>query len=109
MHDPHRLPFTTSKGKSLVQQENELLETYHVELCRLLSQIGISPPMLADLKVSLEIALCDWRRFSEVGLGGYGDSSATRRVHRVLDQLDSGRMLDSEQAYIDAMLREFPV
>ena len=29
------------------------------------------------------LALCDWRRFSEIGLGGWGDSSGNKRVMKV--------------------------
>ena len=61
------------------------------------------------LQTSLELALCDWRRFSEVGLGGWGDGSANRRVQKLLDRLDGGQALASEEAYIAAMKREFPV
>jgi hypothetical protein len=66
-------------------------------------------PSMEALRTSLEIALCDWRRFSEVGLGGWGNEAANRRVQKVLDKLDGGKMLGSEQAYIEAMRREFPV
>ena len=55
------------------------------------------------------LALCDWRRFSEIGLGGWGDGSATRRVIALLDKLDGGAPLKDEQAYIEAMKREYPV
>lgn len=58
--------------------------------------------------VPLRLALCDWRRFSEVGLGGWGDSSATKRVMKVLERLDGGSTLASESAYVEAMQREFP-
>ena len=75
----------------------------------LLAAQGDPPPTLLALQTSLEIALCDWRRFTEVGLGGWGDCSANRRVQAVLDRLDGGVALASEQAYIDAMQREFPV
>ena len=63
----------------------------------------------ASLTTAHELALCDWRRFSEVGLGGWGDGQANRRVQRLLDRLDGGKALASEQAYIEAMRREFPV
>ena len=45
----------------------------------------------------------------QVGLGGWGDGGANRRVQKVLDRLDGGRPLASEQAYIEAVQREFPV
>jgi len=89
-------------------EEARLLQSYHAELSNLLVKQGDDPPSLDYLRSSLEIALCDWRRFSEIGLGGYGDSTANRRVQKLLDKLDNGKALASEQAYIDAMQREFP-
>jgi hypothetical protein len=41
---------------------------------------GDTVPSMEALRTSLEIALCDWRRFSEVGLGGWGNEAANRRV-----------------------------
>ena len=62
------------------------------------------------MRTAHELALCDWRRFSEVGLGGWGDGrAATPRVQALLDRLDGGEALASEQAYIEAMRSEFPV
>ena len=89
--------------------ESKLLTLYHKELSNLLEAQGDIPPTVDSLRASLELALCDWRRFSEVGLGGWGDGGANRRVQAVLDRLDGGRPLGSEQAYIDAMAREYPV
>jgi hypothetical protein len=64
---------------------------------------------LSALKTSFELALCDWRRFSEVGLGGWGHSSANQRVQALLRRVDGGIALPSEEAYVDAVFREFPV
>ncbi|CAE7176610.1 unnamed protein product [Symbiodinium necroappetens] len=88
-------------------EEERLLRLYHSELTKLLGAQGDVPPELAALKTSLELALCDWRRFSEIGLGGWGDE-ARHRVQKVLDRLDGGRALPKEEAYIDAMQREYP-
>ena len=86
-----------------------LLATYHAQLCALLTAQGDAPPSMEALKTALELALCDWRRFSEVGLGGWGDGGANRRVQALLDRLDGGESLGSETKYIAAMQREFPV
>lgn len=86
-----------------------MVEFYHEQLSSLLSKQGDTPPSLDELKISIELALCDWRRFSEVGLGGWGHSSANQRVIHILDQLDGGSMLQSEQAYIDAVQVHFPL
>lgn len=90
-------------------EEEQLLTAYHAELTRLLEAQGDTPPSVEALRTSHELALCDWRRFSEVGLGGWGDGRANRRVQKVLDRLDGGTPLASEQAYVDAIFREFPV
>jgi len=91
------------------KEEERLLQHYHQELSRLLEAQGDTPPTFAALSTSLELALCDWRRFTEIGLGGWGDSSANSRVEAVLVKLDQGRSLGSEEAYCEAMKREFPV
>ena len=85
------------------------MKHYHTELSRLLEAQGDSPPSLEALRTSLELALCDWRRFSEIGLGGWGDGRANKRVQKLLDRLDGGSALASEQAYIEAMKKQFPV
>lgn len=61
------------------------------------------------LTTSLELALADWRRFTEIGLGGWGDGGANNRVGKLLDKLDGGKQLGSEKDYVQAMQREFPV
>ena len=91
-----------------VQQER-LLAHYHKELSAKLESQGDTPPSLDALKTAHELALCDWRRFTEIGLGGWGDGRANKRVEAVLDKLDGGSPLSSEEAYKEAMKREFPV
>lgn len=46
---------------------------------------------------------------NQVGLGGWGDGAANRRVQALLGRLDGGTALASEQAYVEAVRREFPV
>jgi thiamine kinase-like enzyme len=53
--------------------EASLLTHYHAALSQLLRTQGDTSPSFEALETSLELALCDWRRFSEVGLGGWGD------------------------------------
>ena len=90
-------------------QEQPLLRLYHAELSRLLAAQGDAAPSLDAVHTAHELALCDWRRFSEIGLGGWGDGSANRKVQGLLDRLDGGKSLGSEQAYVDAMQKAFPV
>jgi hypothetical protein len=89
--------------------EERLLAHYHKELSALLTNQGDTPPSLDALRTALDLSLADWRRFSEVGLGGWGDSGANRRVQALLQKLDKGSALASEEAYIKAMQREFPL
>lgn len=91
------------------REEELLLQLYYTELTTMLEAQGDTAPSFRVLKTSLELALCDWRRFSEIGLGGWGDGSANSRVQALLDKLDGGKPLKSEQAYIDAMQKEFPL
>lgn len=90
-------------------QEEPLLKHYHAQLSALLTAQGDAPPTLEDVRTAHELALADWRRFSEIGLGGWGDGNANRRVTALLDKLDGGKALGSEQAYIDAMQKAYPV
>ena len=90
-------------------EEDALLRHYHARLSALLTAQGDTPPSVEALQTSHELALADWRRFTEIGLGGWGDGNANRRVAALLDKLDGGKLLGSEQAYVDAMQREFPV
>lgn len=90
-------------------EAERLLRTYHAKLCALLRAQGDTPPSLEALRDAHLLALADWRRFAEVGLGGWGDTAANAKVQALLDRLDGGAPLPSEQAYIDAMRAEFPV
>jgi len=89
-------------------EELRLLKFYYAELSRLLEAVDEPVPSFESLLISFELALCDWRRFSEVGLGGWGDSGANRRVEKVLDELDGGRVLATEAAYEEAMEASYP-
>jgi len=91
------------------RDEARLLLCYHTELSARLSAQGDRPPSLEALQTSLELSIADWRRFSEVGLGGWGDGAVNRRVQALLQKLDGGKALASEEAYMEAMRREFPV
>merc|ERR1719188_2378028 len=66
-------------------EERRLLEHYHNELSELLTAQGDKPPSSDQLLDSYELALCDWRRFTEGGLGGWGDDGANQRVQKILD------------------------
>jgi len=102
--------FNVEVHTSTAQQEAPLLQTYLRELSGLLEARGERPPSLEELQTSLEIALCDWRRFSLIGLGGWGNSSVDRsRVREVLDKLDGGRPLASEEGYSEAIRVHFPL
>lgn len=83
-----------------------LLEFYHQELVlKLESSSNIDPPTLSDLKESLSLAYCDFARFM-CGWGWWGDDLSSE-VIEVLDRLDGGKDLGSEEAYDAAIRQEF--
>ncbi|KAL3822840.1 hypothetical protein ACHAXA_011477 [Cyclostephanos tholiformis] len=68
--------------------------------------VNIGPlPTLAELSESIELAFCDLQRFL-CGWGHWG-SDISSLVIRVLDRLDGGSKLKSEDAYRVAMMREY--
>lgn len=62
-------------------------------------------PTLSELMESIDLAFCDLQRFL-CGWGHWG-CDISSFVLRVLDRLDGGRMLESEDAYRVAMMREY--
>ena len=82
----------------------EFLAFYHNELVSQLGDDG-EHPSLKQLEDSLALAFCDFQRFIS-GWGSWGcDLSSV--VKGVLDRLDGGKDLGSEDAYREAMIREF--
>lgn len=84
--------------------EEELLQVYYNELIALLPS-DVTKPTMDQLKESLEIAFADYCRFM-AGWGFWGND-LSRRVTALLDRLDGGKDLGSEEAYDKAMRREF--
>ncbi len=62
-------------------------------------------PTLSKLRESIELAFCDLQRFL-CGWGHWG-CDISSLVMRVLDRLDGGKILESEDAYRVAMMREY--
>jgi len=62
-------------------------------------------PSLEELEESVALALCDFQRF----MSGWGQcgSNISSTVMEVLDRLDGGKKLTSEDKYREAMMREF--
>ena len=81
------------------------LEFYHNQLVCILVDKKIKPPTFEQLKESLSIAFCDFQRFMS-GWGNWG-SDISHHVIGVLDTLDHGSMLSSEDAYREAMIKHF--
>ena len=89
------------------QQERDALEFYWQQLTqRLTARVHTPPPTLEELSDSLELAYCDFVRFM-AGWGYWGSSSSVGRVKAVLDRLDGGKDLGSENAYHEAVQREY--
>lgn len=80
------------------------LEYYHGQLLGRLAK-SLNYPTLEELQDSLDLANCDWARFM-AGWGFWGND-ISKDVIRVLDRLDGGKDLGSEDAYRVAVLREY--
>lgn len=82
------------------------IEYYHRRLVEKLRVRGRRDvPALNELEDSIDLALCDFQRFM-CGWGQWG-SDISANVLRVLQRLDGGKPLASEEAYCDAMRREY--
>jgi len=84
---------------------DEYLKYYHQKLLQRLHESDQQCPTLEDLEDSVSLALCDFQRFMS-GWGQWG-SDISSTVVKVLDRLDGGTILVSEDAYREAMIREF--
>ena len=82
----------------------EYIQYYHKQLLSKLKKDDYQPT-LQELEESVELVLCDWQRFMS-GWGQWG-SDISSTVKEVLDRLDGGSILKSEDAYREAMLREY--
>lgn len=71
------------------------------------SSHGVRVPSLEELQDSLDLAYCDFCRFM-CGWGHWG-GDLMQPVLRVLDRLDGGHCLESEEAYLAAMEHAYPI
>ena len=85
--------------------DSEYIQYYHKQLLSKLNDDDDYQPTLEELEESVAIALCDFQRFM-CGWGQWG-SDISSVVIEVLDRLDGGRVLTSEDAYREAMRREY--
>lgn len=91
---------------SSVSFEDELdALKFYLEKLRHYLPPGAVAPTMDELLDSVELAYCDLYRFLS-GWGFWGNDDADR-VKRVLDRLDGGKLLGSEEAYDFAVRREF--
>ncbi len=85
---------------------DEAIEFYLQQLKERLPP-DVSAPTLQDLQISMPLAYCDLYRFM-IGWGNWGSNNRpNRRVTNLLNQLDNGILLHSEEAYDTALRREF--
>jgi thiamine kinase-like enzyme len=84
--------------------EGAALEFYLNELTKRLPP-DETPPSLSELQDLLDLAYCDYYRF--MSGWGYWGSGGQDRVKHVLDRLDGGKNLGSEDAYEEAIQREY--
>ena len=91
-------------------------EYYHARLLRELGTKDGAPgggadrdrasaPTLDELGESIDLAMCDFQRFL-CGWGRWGSDISSVAL-RVLNRLDGGKILASEDAYREAMVREY--
>ena len=85
---------------------DDAIEFYLKQLSVQLSP-AITAPTLEELQLSLSLAYCDLYRFM-IGWGNWGSNNRpNQRVIKILNQLDNGIHLHSEEAYDAALRREF--
>mmetsp|Transcript_8931 Transcript_8931/g.18923 ORF Transcript_8931/g.18923 Transcript_8931/m.18923 type:complete len:357 (-) Transcript_8931:220-1290(-) len=84
--------------------DQDYVDYYHEALIERLAP-NIEKPSLKDLNESLQLAYCDWGRFM-CGWGFWG-ADLTSEIIAVLDKLDNGKDLGSEEAYDEAVRREY--
>lgn len=95
--------FFCSSVEDLDRVEDELLQVYHEQLSdELVPEVH---PTKSHLHASLAVAYCDFCRF--MSGWGYWGNSLSGRVQAVLNELDGGKLLDTEQAYEEAIRRVF--
>jgi len=87
--------------------EKAALEFYRRKLSERLASAtdDIPMPSMDDLQDSMDLAYCDFYRF--MSGWGYWGSGGENRVKRVLYRLEGGTDLGSEEAYDDAIRREY--
>jgi hypothetical protein len=85
-----------------IAQDSQLVDTYYNRLCSKLNKV----PSRKDFDVALELAFCDYLRFM-CGWGIWG-SDISQRVIKMLEKIDGGARLTSEEAYIEALNQIFP-
>jgi hypothetical protein len=89
-------------GNNNENEINNAIEFYLQELSKHLPP-SVTVPTLDVIQTSLSLAYCDWYRFM-IGWGGWGTTLSTsnrnvQRIVNVLDRLDHGVTLGSEEAY----------
>lgn len=87
-----------------LDDEDAALEFYLEQLTMRLPG-DVTPPTMDELQDSLALAYCDFYRF--MSGWGYWGSGGEDRVKAVLDRLDGGKDLGFEEAYDEAVRREF--
>lgn len=86
------------------EDEDELLKLYYKELIKQLPD-GVNRPSFEQFMESYDLACSDCARFMS-GWGFWGNDLSKRAI-AVLNRLDNGTDLGSEDAYEEAMRREY--
>ena len=97
-----------SEGCSRATSE-KYLAMYHSHLSDSLAARAEATPQLEQLRAALSLAFADLCRWMS-GWGFWGDTEHLEsQACEVLDQLDGGNDLGSEEAYMDAVYSAFPL
>lgn len=101
--------FDDEKDKDSLDHDS-LVEVYFRALSSKLSTslVGSAPPTRAEFNAALDLAYCDYMRFlcaSRMPLHTRQKEKLAGRVQKILDRIDGGANLGSEDAYLAAICK----
>jgi thiamine kinase-like enzyme len=98
----------SSNSSSSVEEEEAILLDFYLQQLALKVRSNAALPTLRELHDMMDLAHCDYYRFMcGWGFWGSGGNGGVDRVQRVLDRLDGGIKLASEELYDAAVRREY--
>jgi thiamine kinase-like enzyme len=98
--------FCSSSSEWDEKEEAANLEFYLQQLQSKVPNHTTKIPTLHEMHDMMDLAYCDYYRFM-CGWGFWGSSGGDKRVRAVLDRLDGGKKLKTENDYDEAVRREY--